>query len=97
MKRPPRARPRPRKRFGQHFLVDAEARAAIADRVRPAPDDLVLEIGPGTGAITAPLLERLDRLVAVEIDRRLAGHLRSRFGYFPLDRIVPEVFGEVPF
>ena len=91
MKRPPETRPRPRKRFGQHFLVDAESRAAIADLVRPAPDDLVLEIGPGRGAITAPLLERLDRLVAVEIDRRLASHLRSRFADPPLRLIEGDI------
>ena len=82
---------RPRKRFGQHFLIDAHARAAIADLVRPEPGDLVLEIGPGRGALTVPLLERLDRLVAVEIDRRLAGHLRARYSDPPLRLIEGDV------
>ena len=82
---------RPRKRFGQHFLVDAEARTAIADLVRPEPGDLVLEIGPGRGALTVPLLERLDRLVAVEIDRRLAGRLRARYPDPPLRLIEGDV------
>jgi len=67
--------PRPRKRFGQHFLVDRQALAAIADLARPAAGEAVLEVGPGRGALTRVLLERLDRLVAVEIDRDLVAHL----------------------
>ena len=71
--------PRARKRFGQHFLTDSSALAAIVDLVEPEADDLVLEVGPGRGALTAPLLQRLQRLVAVEIDRDLVAHLRTRF------------------
>lgn len=82
---------RPRKRFGQHFLIDAGARAAIADLVRPDPGDLVVEIGPGRGALTVPLLERLERLVAVEIDRRLAARLRARYPDPPLRLIEGDV------
>lgn len=71
--------PRPRKRFGQHFLVDTSVLVDIAARVTPTPQDLVLEIGPGRGALTEPLSQRLERLVAVEIDRDLCAHLRERF------------------
>lgn len=71
--------PRPRKRFGQHFLVDNSVLTDIAARVCPTPEDLVLEIGPGRGALTEPLSQRLERLVAIEIDRDLCGHLQERF------------------
>ena len=82
MNRPQRQRqglPRPRKRFGQHFLVDGGVLQDIAERVAPTPEDLVLEIGPGRGALTAPLRQRLERFVAIEIDRDLCAHLRERF------------------
>ena len=67
----------PRKRFGQHFLVDTSAIRKIVDAVAPRTDDLVVEIGPGLGAITLPLMERHDHLHVVEIDRDIAGRLRS--------------------
>lgn len=75
----PGSLPRPRKRFGQHFLIDSSVLQDIAARVTPEPGDLVLEIGPGRGALTVPLRERVDRLVAIEIDRDLCAHLRDRF------------------
>jgi 16S rRNA (adenine1518-N6/adenine1519-N6)-dimethyltransferase len=68
--------PRARKRFGQHFLEPAWV-AKLLDAVSPAPDDVFLEIGPGRGALTKPLATRVHRLVAVEIDRDLAAHLRA--------------------
>lgn len=74
--RPGHRHPRARKRFGQHYLVDSAVLREIADLVEPSPEDLVLEVGPGRGALTRPLLERLDRLVAVEIDRDLVAYLR---------------------
>lgn len=70
---------RPRRRFGQNFLVDRSYIDRIVAAVAPQSSDAVLEIGPGQGAITAPLLERLDRLHAVEIDRDLARALGERF------------------
>ena len=76
---------RPRRRFGQNFLVDESYIARIVAAISPAREDAVLEIGPGQGAITSPLLERLDRLHAVEIDRDLARALAARF---PPDRLV---------
>ena len=78
-RRPPGSLSRPRRRFGQHFLVDGGVLQDIAARVQPTPEDLVLEIGPGRGALTAPLRARVERLVAVEIDRDLCAHLRERF------------------
>lgn len=68
-----------RKRFGQHFLVDASVIAAIVDAVAPRGADRLLEIGPGLGALTAALLERVDSLDAVEIDRDLVARLRRRW------------------
>jgi len=73
-----------RKRFGQHFLHDSGVLRRIVDAVNPARDDAVVEIGPGEGALTRPLLERLDRLTAVEIDRDLAAKLAAEF---PADRL----------
>jgi 16S rRNA (adenine1518-N6/adenine1519-N6)-dimethyltransferase len=71
---------RPRKRFGQHFLHDPAIIERIVAAVAPQPGQEVLEIGPGLGAITAPLLMRLGRLHAVEIDRDAIRHLRERYG-----------------
>jgi 16S rRNA (adenine1518-N6/adenine1519-N6)-dimethyltransferase len=69
----------PRKRFGQHFLTDASVLAAIGDAVAPRPGERIVEIGPGLGALTAVLLERAERLEAVEIDRDLVTRLRARW------------------
>ena len=68
--------PRARKRFGQHFLEAAWV-AKLLDSLSPASDDVFLEIGPGRGALTRPLSKRVQRVVAVEIDRDLATHLRD--------------------
>jgi len=68
-----------RKRFGQNFLVSPGVIRKIVDAVAPRTDDTVVEIGPGLGALTAPLLERLGHLHVVEIDRDLIARLRERF------------------
>ncbi|WP_038053454.1 16S rRNA (adenine(1518)-N(6)/adenine(1519)-N(6))-dimethyltransferase RsmA [Thioalkalivibrio sp. ALJ1] len=68
-----------RKRFGQNFLHDSSILERIGFAIDPQPGDAVLEIGPGRGALTAALLQRLERLVAVEIDRDLAAGLRAGF------------------
>lgn len=60
---------RARKRFGQNFLIDQGVIAAIVNALNPTPDMRVLEIGPGLGALTRPLLERLKKLDVLEIDR----------------------------
>jgi len=69
----------PRRRFGQHFLSDPRLLARIADAVGATRDDTVLEIGPGPGGLTAALLERAGRVVAIEKDRDLAASLRHQF------------------
>jgi 16S rRNA (adenine1518-N6/adenine1519-N6)-dimethyltransferase len=75
---------RPRKRFGQHFLHDPRVLARIVDAVSPAENDFLVEIGPGEGALTAPLLERAGKLEAIELDRDLASGLAARFPPFKL-------------
>ena len=69
---------RPRPRFAQHFLVAQGVIEAIAGMVRPAAGEVVVEVGPGRGALTEVLLASVDRLVAVEIDRDLVALLRTR-------------------
>ncbi|MCX7156792.1 MAG: 16S rRNA (adenine(1518)-N(6)/adenine(1519)-N(6))-dimethyltransferase RsmA [Rhodocyclales bacterium] len=68
-----------RKRFGQNFLVSPGIIHKIVDAIGPRAGDTVVEIGPGLGAITEPLLERIDHLHVVEIDRDLIARLRERF------------------
>jgi len=68
-----------RKRFGQHFLHDPAVLQRIVQAVDPRPGEHIVEIGPGPGALTALLLERAGRIDAVEIDRDLAGELRTRW------------------
>ncbi len=74
-----------KKRFGQHFLRDTFVLARIAQNCAQAPGEHTVEIGPGDGALTAYLLERLDSLHVVEIDRDLIAGLKRRFA---LDRVV---------
>jgi 16S rRNA (adenine1518-N6/adenine1519-N6)-dimethyltransferase len=66
-----------RRRFGQHFLVDRHYIERIVAALDPRPDDNVVEIGPGLGALTGPLLERVSRLTVIEIDRDLAARLAA--------------------
>lgn len=68
-----------RKRFGQHFLRDEAVLQGIVDAMHPGADDLLLEIGPGNGALTAHLVGLSRRYVAVELDRDLVPLLRARF------------------
>lgn len=68
-----------RKRFGQHFLVDQGVIAEIVNQLAVGPDDPVVEIGPGLGALTAPLLQRLNHLHVVEIDRDIIARLRKKY------------------
>ena len=70
----------PRKRFGQNFLHDKSIISQIIDSIHAKRDDLMLEIGPGMGAITEPLLAEVDRLTVVELDTDLADNLRIRIG-----------------
>jgi 16S rRNA (adenine1518-N6/adenine1519-N6)-dimethyltransferase len=70
---------RARKRFGQNFLSDPNVVRRIIDAIRPHAGEQMVEIGPGLGAMTEPLIERLGHLHVVEIDRDLIARLRERF------------------
>lgn len=79
---PRRARgtfPPTRKSLGQHFLTDRRILGRIADALQLQGGETVVEIGPGRGALTDILAERAGRLIAVEVDRALAGMLRERY------------------
>jgi 16S rRNA (adenine1518-N6/adenine1519-N6)-dimethyltransferase len=68
----------PRKRFGQHFLTDTAVLDAIVRAIDPQPGEALVEIGPGLGALTDPLVARCERLTVIELDRDLAARLRKR-------------------
>ena len=69
-----------RKRFGQHFLVDQAVIEGIVDAIDPKPGQALVEIGPGLGAMTLPLLARSGALTVIELDRDLAARLRRQAG-----------------
>jgi len=77
------AKHRARKRFGQHFLADPGVIDAIIRAVHPADDDVIVEIGPGQGAITDALAQSAGHLHAVELDRDLVARLRHQYGGNP--------------
>jgi 16S rRNA (adenine1518-N6/adenine1519-N6)-dimethyltransferase len=74
---------RPKKRFGQHFLVSPTVLAGILRLAELAADDVVVEIGAGTGTLTEALASRVGRLLALELDRDLIAPLRQRFADRP--------------
>ena len=74
-----------KKQFGQNFLVDQNIIADIVRAIRPEADDNMVEIGPGLGALTRPLLKQLNKLHVVEIDRDIIARLKTDY---PQDRIV---------
>lgn len=67
-----------RKRFGQHFLTDRMVLDEIVDAIDPRPGQALVEIGPGLGALTLPLVARSGKLTVIELDRDLAARLRQR-------------------
>ncbi len=77
------ALPRAKKRLGQHFLTDPRLLGRIADALGATRADTVIEIGPGRGALTAQLLERAGRVIAIELDRELVPLLRARWADEP--------------
>jgi 16S rRNA (adenine1518-N6/adenine1519-N6)-dimethyltransferase len=77
--------PHPRKRFGQHFLHDSRIIAEIIAAIAPQPTDQLVEIGPGRGALTLPLLQYVDQLDVIELDRDLIAALARRCE--PLGRV----------
>ncbi len=104
---------RPRKGKGQNFLTDRAIVARIADAAALAPGATVVEVGPGLGILTADLLARVGptgRVIAVELDRRLAAHIRDEFAAAPAltvvegdilrqppDRLLAELPGDQPY
>lgn len=68
-----------KKHFGQNFLVDERIIGDIVSAIRPEPEDNMVEIGPGLGALTRPLLKRLNRLHVVEIDRDIIARLEHDY------------------
>ncbi|MFP5405410.1 MAG: 16S rRNA (adenine(1518)-N(6)/adenine(1519)-N(6))-dimethyltransferase RsmA [Gammaproteobacteria bacterium] len=69
---------RARKRFGQHFLADPGVVEAVVDAIRPREGQHIVEIGPGLAALTDALLDRVETVQAIELDRDLAARLRRR-------------------
>jgi 16S rRNA (adenine1518-N6/adenine1519-N6)-dimethyltransferase len=86
----------PRKRFGQHFLSDAGVIDAIVQAISPQAGQAMVEIGPGLGALTQPLVERLGTLTVIELDRDLAARLRTHAQLQVIESDVLRVdFGEI--
>ena len=83
-----------RRRFGQHFLHDPYVLSRIVESIAPRPEDRIVEIGPGEGALTHPLLARVRRITAIEIDRDLAARLQSEF---PPERLTLHVADALTF
>ena len=80
--------PYPSKRLGQHFLRDQRTIHRIIEALAPKPDETIVEIGPGTGALTSELVERAGRLIAVEFDNKLTSLLNERFSSFDNFKLV---------
>ncbi len=74
----------PKKRFGQNFLNDQAIITSLINAISPQADDLMVEIGPGLGALTQPLLKQLKHLHVVEIDRDIIQWMQ---GFYPQDKI----------
>src|SRR5207302_7461604 len=70
---------RPRKRFGQHFLHDPRVLARLVESINPARDDVIVEIGPGEGALTRHLMKWVGHFEVIELDRDLASRLAAEF------------------
>jgi len=82
------AEPYPSKRLGQHFLRDQRTIHRIVDAFAPKSEETIIEIGPGTGALTSILVERAGRVIAVEFDDKLAPLLNERFSALPNFKLV---------
>ena len=82
------AEPYPSKRLGQHFLRDQRTIQRIIDALAPTTNETIIEIGPGTGALTSELVKRAGRVVAIEFDNKLAPLLSERFADFPNFKLV---------
>ena len=69
----------PKKKFGQNFLKDASIIHSIIQSINPLPDDTLIEIGPGLGALTKPLLEKCPHLLAIELDRDIVSWMENEY------------------
>jgi 16S rRNA (adenine1518-N6/adenine1519-N6)-dimethyltransferase len=88
---------RPTRGMGQNFLVDPSALGTIVAAAELAPGDTVLEVGPGLGVLTWELIGRAGRVVAVELDRRLAARLREEFAHAPnLEVVQADILNVTP-
>jgi 16S rRNA (adenine1518-N6/adenine1519-N6)-dimethyltransferase len=76
------------KRFGQHFLRDRRTIQRIIDALAPRDHETIVEIGPGTGALTAQLISKAGRVIAVEFDNKLTPVLTEQFGSFPNFKLI---------
>ena len=79
---------RPRKRLGQHFLVDGDVLERILSAAEPEPEDIIIEVGPGLGILTRRLAEAVSRVIAVELDSRLVSMLKKELAAWPNVEIV---------
>ena len=90
-----------KRRFGQNFLVDRAVVDRIIEAVRPSPDQTIIEIGPGRGALTSRLIEKAGRVVAIEFDRDLVPALRTQFArathfkLFEADALTTDFFAAI--
>ncbi len=79
----------PRKKLGQHFVIDGRIISRIINSAELQPDDIVVEVGAGLGNLTAPLAEQVRHLYAIEIDPRLIAELQKEFQRNKKIEIVP--------
>lgn len=91
-----RAPHRAKRSLGQNFLIDPNLQRRIVDAIDPGPDDVVLEIGPGRGALTRHLVDRAGTLVLAELDRQLAARLREEYVDRPGVRVIEGDVLELP-
>src|SRR5487761_1365150 len=69
----------PKKSLGQHWLKDEVSLKAVISMASLDPSDVILEIGPGQGALTSQLLDKVDKVIAIELDRSLSHKLAKKF------------------
>jgi 16S rRNA (adenine1518-N6/adenine1519-N6)-dimethyltransferase len=87
----------PRKRLGQHFLVDRNILNKIIQKAGVEEGDIILEVGPGLGTMTAALARQAKKVIAVEVDTALAAVLKEKLGSFPNVEIVHQDILKVDF
>lgn len=87
---------RAKRSLGQNFLIDGNVQRRIVEAINPGPDDEVMEIGPGQGALTRHLAPRVRRLVLVELDNGLAARLREEYAGTPSVELINEDVLQVP-